>query len=63
VLKQWSDKAYREAGKGDNIKEFAGVKAKKIDKKKQGSASFSRLDRTGKNILCLCAGEGSFLMY
>jgi len=41
VLKQWSDKAYREVGKSDNIKEFEGVKAKKIDKKKQGSASFS----------------------
>ncbi|AVD55266.1 hypothetical protein C3766_03540 [Heyndrickxia coagulans] len=41
VLKQWSDKAYREVGKSDNIKEFAGVKPKKIDKKKQGFASFS----------------------
>ncbi|WP_258921922.1 hypothetical protein [Heyndrickxia coagulans] len=41
MLKQWSDKAYREVGKSDNIKEFAGVKAKKVDKKKQGSASFS----------------------
>lgn len=32
ALKQWSDKAHREAGKGDNIKEFDGVRAKKIDK-------------------------------
>jgi len=38
-------------GKSDNIKEFAGVKAKKVDKKKQGSAS-SSIQTGQEGIFC-----------